>query len=81
MKKYLITQPLLFAIQIFSQSISLPKEAKYKIGDDLAWKNPSLNDIDWVKIADNKHLNLVPFADASQTDGEMKVWLPLNISK
>jgi hypothetical protein len=78
MKKYLITQPLLFAIQIFSQSISLPKEAKYKIGDDLAWENPFFNDFDWVKIADNKYLNLVPLAIAGQTDGAITIQFPLN---
>jgi DUF1680 family protein len=34
-----------------------------------------------VKTKDNQTINLVPFADASQTGGAMKVWLPLNVSK
>lgn len=34
-----------------------------------------------VKIKENEFINLVPYADASQTGGVVKVWLPLNVSK
>jgi len=34
-----------------------------------------------VKIATDEYINLVPYADASQTGGVVKVWLPLNVSK
>jgi uncharacterized protein len=34
-----------------------------------------------VKTKDNQTINLVPFADAGQTAGEVKVWLPLNVDK
>ena len=30
-----------------AQPLSLPQECKYKIGDDLAYANPSFNDADW----------------------------------
>jgi len=33
-----------------------------------------------VKMKDNHYINFVPFADASQTGGELKVWMPFNIS-
>jgi len=34
-----------------------------------------------VKIKNQEYINLVPYADASQTGGVVKVWLPLNASK
>lgn len=54
MQKYFITLVLLFAIHGFSQSISLPSEVKYKIGDDMNWVNPAYNDADWA----NKRLGI-----------------------
>jgi len=54
MQKYFISLALLFVIHVFSQSISLPNEVKYKIGDDMAWANPVFNDADWV----NKRLGI-----------------------
>ncbi|MBL0272967.1 MAG: glycoside hydrolase family 127 protein [Chitinophagaceae bacterium] len=30
-----------------AQTINLPKESKFKFGDDPAWANPAFNDIDW----------------------------------
>lgn len=32
-------------------------------------------------LSNNKKIYLVPFAEASQTGGDMRVWLPLNIKK
>jgi DUF1680 family protein len=54
MQKYFISLLLLFAIHGFSQSISLPSEVKYKIGDDMNWVNPVYNDADWA----NKRLGI-----------------------
>ncbi len=34
-----------------------------------------------VDIINNEKMLLVPFADASQTEGDMRVWLPFNIKK
>jgi DUF1680 family protein len=39
------------------------------------------NQVYEVKTKDNQTINLVPFADAGQTAGEVKVWLPLNVDK
>jgi len=39
------------------------------------------NQVYQVKLATNEFINLVPFADASQTGGNMKVWLPINTKK
>jgi hypothetical protein len=41
----------------------------------------TVNITDKTAIAEKPKLVLVPFADASQTEGVMKVWLPLNIPK
>ena len=30
-----------------SQTILLPKECKFKIGDNMDWANPNFNDADW----------------------------------
>lgn len=42
---------LFFLVIIFfsakSQSIPLPKDVKFKMGDDMAWANQSFNDNDW----------------------------------
>ena len=37
----------LFYQSAFTQSINLPKENKFKFGDDLAWANPAFDDHDW----------------------------------
>lgn len=34
-----------------------------------------------IDIINNEKMLLVPFADASQTEGDMRVWLPFNIKK
>jgi DUF1680 family protein len=39
----------LFYNTVHAQSINLPKESKFKFGDDLTWANPSFNDKDWTK--------------------------------
>lgn len=38
----------LFSQAMFAQSISLPKESKFKFGDNPEWANPAFNDNDWV---------------------------------
>ncbi|OIQ90734.1 Non-reducing end beta-L-arabinofuranosidase [mine drainage metagenome] len=37
----------LFFQAMIAQSINLPKESKFKFGDNLGWANPTLNDNDW----------------------------------
>jgi hypothetical protein len=37
----------LFYQAVLTQSISLPKESKFKFGDTLDWSNPSFNDDNW----------------------------------
>ncbi|MFZ4770540.1 MAG: beta-L-arabinofuranosidase domain-containing protein [Ferruginibacter sp.] len=37
----------LFSESAFAQPINLPKEAKFRFGDDFAWADPSFNDKDW----------------------------------
>lgn len=37
----------LFCQAVLAQTINLPKESKFKFGDNLAWANPNLNDSDW----------------------------------
>lgn len=63
--------------------------------DELTIDNPNLRDeskllpANWfgkqaysVKVLDsNEKIVLVPFAEASQTDGDMRVWLPVQIKK
>ena len=38
----------LFSQAMFAQSINLPKESKFKFGDNPEWANPMFNDNDWV---------------------------------
>ncbi|MBP9078245.1 MAG: hypothetical protein KBG02_15360, partial [Haliscomenobacter sp.] len=38
---------LLISLNCFSQSISLPKESKFKFGDDPEWASPAFNDREW----------------------------------
>lgn len=40
-----LTVALFFASK--AQSVSLPQECKFKIGDDMIWANPSISDADW----------------------------------
>ncbi|MDP2060717.1 MAG: glycoside hydrolase family 127 protein, partial [Flavobacteriaceae bacterium] len=49
-----------------------------KIFTELLPKQWIGNQVYKVKIKNNQSINLVPFADASQTGGELKVWLPLS---
>jgi DUF1680 family protein len=37
----------LFSQAMLGQSINLPKESKFKFGDNPAWANPTFNDNDW----------------------------------
>ncbi|MFT3846551.1 MAG: glycoside hydrolase family 127 protein [Lacibacter sp.] len=50
MKKWFVILVFLQSIyspHIAAQLISLPKEAKFKFGDDPGWANPAFNDGDW----------------------------------
>ncbi|MDE3145582.1 MAG: glycoside hydrolase family 127 protein, partial [Bacteroidota bacterium] len=38
---------IIFSCGLNAQSIQLPKEWKFKLGDDLSWANQSYNDNDW----------------------------------
>lgn len=38
---------IMISLSINAQFVSLPKECKFKIGDDLNWANQSFNDADW----------------------------------
>lgn len=72
----------------------LSPDQKLSVGLPAEKTNSVLLPVQWigkqaypVNIADKKNnaskpqLVLVPFADASQTEGAMKVWLPLNVIK
>ena len=44
----------LFSQAMFAQSISLPKESKFKFGDNPEWANPAFNDNDWANSTTGK---------------------------
>ena len=46
---HLILISLFFVINSFAQSINLPKETKFKFGDNPEWAKPEFNDTDWEK--------------------------------
>jgi len=63
----------LFSQAIFAQSISLPKESKFKFGDNPAWINPSFNDNDWVTQQLGKSFT----KDSSYAWYRIKIIIPL----
>lgn len=75
LKHRLIT--LLFAIMIsyasMAQLVSMPKECKFKMGDDLAWASPSFNDAGWV----NKQL--ASSIDLTGIKADVYAWFRIKI--
>jgi hypothetical protein len=71
-----------------NELITNSKEA-IVIGNSNLANEPGILPMNWigrqaysVSISNkNEKIVLVPFAEASQTDGDMRVWLPLNIKK
>ena len=46
-KAVILLLPVISAVAVSAQVISLPQQAKFRFGDDLSWAAPGFNDADW----------------------------------
>ncbi len=73
-----MTNPLLlflFCQAALAQSINLPKESRFKFGDNPEWANPTFNDTDWIHQPLGKSFT----KDSSYAWYRIKIVIPSNM--
>ena len=79
MKFILLIFSVFFIYNVNAQTISLPNECKFKIGDDIEWANPNFNDADWSTKQLGKSWAATGIKENVYVWYRIKIFIPSNI--